>query len=363
MKPMRVAKSRSFSLLAAVLIASLGAAGCKKKGADQGQGGGAAGGGSAAAPADVYKVFPKDSELVIGMSFAALRSSALWKQFGDKWSKDMEGEIAEFKTKCNIDPTARLSNVVIGGNPQNQKMLVAVTGLSRGEVKSCLTKLAAENAQQYALKEEGNISETKVKGETMYIGWLNDSTMVLVPDKKDDKTLLSERLTGKDGLDGNAAFMGIIKGLNTSSAVWFAAVPAAGSPLGAGMTMATGGAGPAPKSIFGTVSLQEGLKVDASIRYGKPEEAKQFQDQINAMLMMFKSQPEIGKYVQKLSLNAAGNDVVIKMALTQQELDELIQKAKASPIMGGGAPAGGPPAGMPPAGMPPAGAPPAGAPQ
>ena len=97
---------RTRSVLIAVVALGLGAGACKKK--EEAAKGGAAdkmtekGGevtkaapsGGVIAGADDLSLLPADSEIVMGLNFAQLQQSALWKQFAPKLMEKAAGGLA-----------------------------------------------------------------------------------------------------------------------------------------------------------------------------------------------------------------------------------------------------------------------------
>ena len=58
----------------------------------------------ASASAEDLSLLPADSEMVMGLNFAQLQQSALWKQFAPKLMEKVAGGLAEFKAACGFDP-------------------------------------------------------------------------------------------------------------------------------------------------------------------------------------------------------------------------------------------------------------------
>src|SRR6478735_9205059 len=112
--------------LVAVAALSIGVGACKKKDeakkTDQTQ---PAGGDKAnpvtATPSvvnqaggDDLSLLPADSEMVMGLNFAQLQQSALWKQFSPKLMDKMGSGLAEFKAACGFDPMEAIKSMSMG---------------------------------------------------------------------------------------------------------------------------------------------------------------------------------------------------------------------------------------------------------
>src|SRR5262245_27627147 len=112
--------------LVAMAVVGLGTAACKKnedkKSADQPAADKTAdkkaepGGSPASAPSDGedLSLLPADSEVVLGLNFAQLQQSALWKQFSPKLMEKMCKELADFKSACGFDIMTAFQSMSIG---------------------------------------------------------------------------------------------------------------------------------------------------------------------------------------------------------------------------------------------------------
>ena len=63
------------------------------------------------AAGDDLSLLPADSEMVMGLNFAQLQQSALWKQFAPKLMEKAAGGIAEFKAACGFDPMEAIKSI------------------------------------------------------------------------------------------------------------------------------------------------------------------------------------------------------------------------------------------------------------
>src|ERR1041385_6549253 len=171
-------------LLVALAGLGLGLGACKKnedkkagdttaagKSTDKATGGGATSGGGAVAAGDDLALLPADSEMVLGLNFAQLQQSALWKQFSPKLMEKMQSGLAEFKAACGFDPMEAVKSVSMGlkgvGNDVPDGAIV-VHGLDKAKSMACLDKAKAEAAKQGSeITVDGDVFTVKDKnGQT-----------------------------------------------------------------------------------------------------------------------------------------------------------------------------------------------------
>ena len=60
------------------------------------------------------------------------------------------------------------------------------------------------------------------EGKDVYMAWLDDTTALISPNP--DKAWIKDRAAGKNGLEGNAAFMDLLKNVDTAATVWVAVI-------------------------------------------------------------------------------------------------------------------------------------------
>lgn len=331
---------RNVKYLSAMLaIASLAAFGCskeeKKAGDKQPAQPGQPATPGAAAPASpgaktAFAIFPRDTNMLLGINVSQISSSNLYKQFVEPQIKaQADKEFAEFKAECGFDPFTTIKEVVIGMvmdkdmEPQEDRVLVVVKGLTRKQLSECSEKMAKKEDKKIEVNQEGNFTKLVNDGETTWIAWLDDATMVAGP--KMDKAALEQRIGGKEGVDTDKDMMDLLANTDQKAGIW--------------LTMKKPDGAEAPsenmdfKAVFGSVNLTGGLKIDAGLRQGSDDEAKKSVADATAMLDKAKQEAgPFGKYLSKIELSARGSDVIAKVSLSDQELQEIIQAA--GPLLG-----------------------------
>jgi hypothetical protein len=286
-----------------------------------GEGASRAGGGSGAGGG--LTVFPASSTLVGGINVASITQNKLFKQFWPMIEAQAGSELSEFKAACGIDILTAFNSVSFGGNMgDNESIAVAVnTNLGKDKILACAKTMAEKQGETIEIQDEGKLVGIKDGDDTdvQWIGWQDDKTIVTGAKAENDKAWLEARLAGQESVTGNKAIMDLVGKTNTGASVWVALIPPAeGSPF-AGMP------GEQPTAVYASIDFAKGLKIDAGLRYATADGAKAMADQANGMMGGMKADPNLGKFLAKTSVTAAGNDLVVKMDLNEQELDELAQ--------------------------------------
>jgi hypothetical protein len=332
-------KRTLYTTVAAALCAlAFSATGCEKK---KDEGGGAAGGGggakgaagaAAAVPSKTgFAVFPGDSQFVVGINLASARSSGLWAKYKDKVEAQMASEFAELREACGIDPIGQVQTIIAagkqggGGEPD---AVVVMKGLQRGSLKTCGEKMAAKEGKKLTVTEEGNLANYVVDDKNIWAAWLDDSTVVIAPEK--DKAYVSARAAGEGGLAEGSPVMALLKSVDTSAAIYFAADTAMMGPQAAMMQGA--------KGIFGSLKLTDGLALDAGLRFDTPDNAKKMTEMVNQQVGAMKGQlpPQFKTLVEKAVIKQVDKDMVLQLSLSGAELEQLAQALEGMKGMLGG---------------------------
>lgn len=336
---------RTRSLLIAVVALGLGAGACKKKEENKAAGAGTtaeqAGDTSkpGAAPAlavagDDLSLLPADSEMVMGLNFAQLQQSALWKQFSPKLMEKAASGLAKFKSACGFDPFEQVKSVSIGmkgfdGGKQPEGALV-IHGLDKAKSMACLEKAKAEAAQEGTeITIDGDVFTVKAKsGETTAWTFVNNDTLLATLGANASKDTVLAAAKGTSALKTSPTFVDMYSKINTKDSLWLLING------NAAFMQQAAQAGFKPKAVFGSINVTDGLTVDMRIRMGSADEVTQF-------VNMAKSQtgsPQVKQMFDKLDVTADGSDAKIAIGMSNQKLQQLIGMVGGmmGGLMGGG---------------------------
>jgi hypothetical protein len=316
---------------------SFAAAGCSKD-KDKEKGAAATGKTTDGKPADKvaeqggastgYAVFPADSEFVLSFSLEGLRKSPMWAQIAPMVQAKLDSEMKEIKEACGFDPVGKLASVYMGGKSKDEKsMVVVVKGFNKSEMETCGAAMAKKEGKEFTMVEEDGLTHMKSDGKDVYMAWLDSTTAMVSPNP--DKAWVKARAAGQGGLDTNAAFMDLLKGVDSTATIWFAAMPSAGSDMDMSKNV------PGAKGGFGSIKVVDGLAFDLGMRFDTPENAKNAQNMATAGLQQAKGMmpPPMQGLVDKTAISTTANDVLVKLTLTTADLEAIT--AALGPMLGG----------------------------
>jgi len=333
---------RTRSVLIAVVALGLGVGACKKK--EEAKGGApadktteqkvgditkAAPSGGVIAGADDLSLLPADSEIVMGLNFAQLQQSALWKQFAPKLMEKAASGLAEFKAACGFDPIEQIKSVSLGmkgvDGGKTPEGAVVIHGLDKGKSMACLDKAKAEAAKKGSdITVDGDVFTVKDKsGQLTAWTFVSGDTLVGVLGASASKDAVVAAAKGGSALKTSQTFVDMYSKINTKESLWL--LINGNAPF---MAKAAS-AGVKPKAVFGSVNVTDGLTVDLRIRLATADEAtnlvKMVQGQTN--------NPQVKQMFDKFDVTNDGADAKIAIAMSNQKLQQLIRMIGG--VMGG----------------------------
>jgi hypothetical protein len=343
---------RTRSLLVAVVALGLGAGACKKKEEKKGEATTAekagenpvtkgVGGAALAAGADDLSLLPADSEMVMGLNFAQLQQSALWKQFAPKLMEKAASGLAEFKAACGFDPMEKVKSVSIGmkglDGGKTPDGAVVIHGLDKAQSMACLDKAKAEAAKSGSeITVDGDVFTVKAKnGETTAWTFVDSDTLLGSIGPTASKDTLLAAAKGGSALKSSATFLEMYSKINTKESLWLLING------NAAFMQKAAQAGIKPKAVFGSVNVTDGLTVDMRIRLATPDEAKQ----LVTMMQGQTNNAQVKQMFDKLDVTQDGPDAKLAVAMSNQKLQQLIGMVGGmmGGMMGGGGGMGGTP--------------------
>lgn len=286
------------------------------------------------AKVDDLSLLPLDSELVLGLNFAQIQQSALWKQFVQPKLMDAEtqAKIAEFKTKCDLDPMASVATASVGlkglGGPKPDGIIV-VHGLNKSKTLACLDKMKediAKNGGEFTRDGDVVVGKNKA-GDQMAAMFINDSTVVLAVGEKANADGVKAAAAGGSTLKSSAPFLDMYGKVKTSDSLWFLING------NAKIFEKAAAMGVKPKAMFGSLNVTDGLALDMRMRLDTPDAASQLANMGKAQMQ------QAAKMFDQVDITADGSDVKVTIVLSNQKLQGLISQFGAMfGAFGGGTP-------------------------
>jgi hypothetical protein len=281
------------------------------------------------ATGDDLSLLPVDSEVVMGLNFAQLQTSELWKQFVEPqlMKGDVQQKLGEFKAKCGFDPMSAIKSVSVGMKGvggDSPDGVVVVHGVDKTKTLDCFDKMKDEAAKEGdVITRDGDVVTIKSSGgETIGLTFVNASTAVAVVGPNASVDGVKKAAAGGSTLKTSPAFVDMYSKIKTNDSLWM---------LVNGNSKAFDKAaqmGIKPKAVFGSINVTDGLTLDVRVRLDSADQAAQMANmargQAQAMMSM----------VDKLDITNEGADVKVALILSTQKLQGLIKQFGG--MLGGG---------------------------
>jgi hypothetical protein len=271
------------------------------------------------AAVDDLTLLPLDSELVLGINFAQVQQSPLWKQFIEPkmMSADVQGKLAEFKAKCDFDPMASFKSVSVGlkglGGTKPDGIIVA-HGIDKTKALACLDKMHDEIVKDGGeVTRDGDVVIGKGKtGEQVAMMFVNDNTGVMALGDKGNAAGIKAAAQATSTLKASPQFVDMYGKVKTTDSLWFLL-------NGNSKVFEKFAAmGIKPKAVFGSLNVTDGLSLDMRMRMETPDAALQFANMGKAQLQ------QAAKMFDQIDISADGSDVKFTVVLSSQKLQSLI---------------------------------------
>jgi hypothetical protein len=287
------------------------------KTAEKGDKAGVAMGGSA--PVDDLTLLPLDSELVLGINFAQVQQSALWKQFVEPkvMGADTQAKLAEFKAKCDFDPMASFKSMSVGlkglGGTKPDGIIVA-HGIDKAKALGCIDKMKDELAKDGGqVTRDGDVVIGKGKtGEDFALMFVNDNTGIMALGSQANAAGVKAAAAGTSTLKSSPQFVDMYGKVKTSDSLWF--LLNGNSKVFEKISAM----GIKPKAVFGSLNVTDGLTFDVRMRMETPDAAAQLANMGKAQIQ------QAAKMFDQIDVNADGSDVKFTVVLSSQKLQALI---------------------------------------
>jgi hypothetical protein len=289
------------------------------------------GGGGAQAASDSMSNLPKDATMVVGINFDKIRSSDLYKEFQGDIQKQIGKELGELKEKCGIDILADLKSMTmsIGKNPNDEKdTFFAVTGsFTKDKVHKCMEDLKAKG-EKVEFKDEGKLTAYTIEGETAYVMWAGDNTVITSPGAK-SADVMKKITDGGGSVKDNADVMAMVGKADTGAMVWMAG----GIPNDPNMEASFGMMGGKPKGLYLSIDLPGSLDANIGMAFADEATATKAEEALGKQIEEVKGQPMVGAYLKDLKMERAGTDVKLGIKLSKEDVTTIVTMAKS--MMGG----------------------------
>jgi hypothetical protein len=318
------------------LVAAVAACDKGKSGGGGPSGPTGAAGAAAIAPAKgglqrALAAMPKDSDIILGIDFSKVRSSALFKKYESTIMSKIGEDLAKFQKTCGFNPIEKLTGLLVGGKGQGQDLdqgTIFIRGFDKTAAIDCMKKREAEQkaaGKPAQLTVDGDYVEyvDEDPSDAMRALWVDNETALLVKQGDDaaGKDVLVAAAAAKDGdgLTGSKAFTDLLAKTHTGSALWF--VIKGDSPM-----IPMGGMLKF-KALYGSVDAGAGINAEVRMWMNSADEARSAAADFNKQLGQVKASP-FGGVLSDVSMKAEAEDVVTRVKLSQSQLQEIVKLAE-----------------------------------
>ena len=278
----------------------------------------------------IAAALPKSTGFAFGLSITKLRGTKLFAQLVAQLREKSADNLAELKQMCGIDPFSDLDSFVLVGDESldSKKMIVFVTGKwDEEKVGKCIAAKLEKDAKEanasdkISVKKEGKLTEyTDKDGDKFYSAWLSPQLAVFAPGDE-GKGRLADLVGTPGGIKDNPTTGPLLDKVDTAATAWgILAIPAEGPASQAFAVMG----GEKPAGGYLTLNYTKDLDANVGIRFSTGEGAKGMSDKVTKELEAVKSQPLFGDFVKGVGIAATDKDAVMKIRLTEQQLDTLV---------------------------------------
>ncbi len=266
----------------------------------------------AATIADPLGFLPADAEIVMGLDVDSVRTSALWPHLSAKITASAGSQLAAFQQQCGFDPMSTVHRIRLGiKNLKADKPegVLVISGLDRPQLMGCLVKGGTALIEGDFVTFEA----AKNNGTQAAMAFVDASTVVVSLGPTANKAQVKTVLASGAPLRSSAAFTALFGKTDVEASLW--GVMNSNSSM---FDQLAAGIGTRPQAVFGSVRLNPGMTVNMHMRLDTPAAATQLAGMANSQLGMARG------FVTKLDVTTEASDVVVAVAMDDQQLNALI---------------------------------------
>jgi len=273
-------------------------------------------------------LLPADAEAVLGINFAQVRESALWKRYAAPLLAHVDG-IREFETLCGFDPLASLGSLAVGlkGLNSNNGLsgAIVIHGFEKAKALTCFDKHGLPDAERDGSKiaiDGDVVLMTDREGHHTAFTFIDNTTALIVIGPEAATREGVERIAGGDsGLRTSTTYGSTLQYINTDDSLWLMA--SGTSPLIAEINKALAPITPVQLGAsYLAMHVSDSLAVDVGVHLGSPETVATLVAAIQAQM----SSPAALLATQlcdQLDVTADGSDLIVSLAISGDQLQQL----------------------------------------
>lgn len=226
------------------------------------------------------------------------------------------GNLKQLTSACAIDPMKDIGLVIVSGDlASNYSTVFAKGSFDQKRVDDCLGKLKTA-APEVSVTRTGDMIELAMAGQRVYARWVSGGLLMSPLKARVDMTKLEGPSPALQA--GFAKF-------SPDALVSFTAISLSNArlePLGVLPDDAR------PQTAHGNLSLQGGFRLDVRAGLADESAAKKALAKLNELMAMAKGAPMAGMLLSHIKLGTTGSDVTINVALSDDQLNTILNMAK-----------------------------------
>lgn len=266
------------------------------------------------ASADELGYLPADADVIAGFDAAALRSSALWKQYEAKITSGLGADYDRFKAACGFDPIQQINGLTFAGKMKGDDKFEGVFVVRGVNGTGTLDCLAKEMQDKSAVTNVGGVlTVTDRNTNTKMIATIvGGSVMVGVTVPQGSTLTLEQALHTAAPLRSSPAFMALYNRREPGATMW-------GMVNGNSLILAQMSDGGAkPSSVDGTLVIRDTFDGTMRVSYPTADGASAMQKQLDQIGAM------VGKQMTTFDAHVDGSTFVLHIVATAEQVMGLV---------------------------------------
>lgn len=262
---------------------------------------------------DELAFLPKESELVVGLDLAMLRSSPAWREQIQP-ALESSSSFAKNKQLCGFDMLSVVTHVAFGVRKLDagSEIVATAAGGDARQVIGCALKEMGDG--KYTTQSDGDVTlVTRTQDTTpgVALSPVGPSHLVVVGAQNVDAKRVRAQLTSGAPLRGSPAFMTIYESLEHGASVWF--IVNGSSALFQSLSL-----GIRPKYVDGTIIVSDHYVWTTRITMDSAADASQLGNMLRGM------SAQVRQMVEELDIHEENAVLHVDVVVTQAQVQTIL---------------------------------------
>lgn len=282
---------------------------------------------------------PADADTVIGMNFALVRESELWKRFVVPQLGTVGG-FREVEALCGFDPLDSLGSVSIGlkgiGEADDKHMSgsIVVHGFDKTKAMSCFDKQGLREAEKGGAKiaiADGVVFVTDAERNFhVAFTFVDDTTaLIVIGPAAATKEGVARVAAGDGKLATASTFAATLQNVNTDNAMWMMASPQS-KMFDDALTEIPELADVKPGTFYLSLGVTDALALDIGVGLGTPAAVARVVAHLKSKLDEGFAKTMIATYFDQVDVFADGSDLIVSLAVSGEQIAQMMAMAKSA---------------------------------